>query len=52
MNQAHNKRGLGSNKMSAAKKREIQSAGGKSSPTNFKNDSARASALGKEGGSR
>jgi len=51
MTQGASKRGLGSSKMSAAKKKEIQSAGGKSSPTNFKNDPARASMLGHEGGS-
>ena len=43
------KRGLGSDKMSDAKKKQIQSMGGQASGGNFKNDPARASAAGKEG---
>jgi general stress protein YciG len=41
------KRGLGSDKMSDAKKREIQSKGGQASGGNL--SSARASEMGKEG---
>lgn len=43
------KRGLGSDKMSDAKKRAIQSAGGSASGGNFAKDTDRASAAGKEG---
>jgi general stress protein YciG len=43
-------RGLGSPNMSEAKKRKIQSAGGSASGGNFKNDRAKASRAGKEGG--
>ena len=48
---ATSKRGLGSDKMSDAKKKQIQSAGGKASGGNFKNDPQRASEAGQAGGS-
>lgn len=51
MAQGTNKRGLGSDKMSDAKKKQIQSAGGRSSPGNFKQNPQRASEAGQEGGS-
>lgn len=43
-------KGFGS--MSAERRREIASMGGKKSPSNFKNDPKRAAAAGKLGGSR
>lgn len=45
-------RGLGSPKMSEAKKKEIQSKGGQASPQNFKNNPDLASEAGAEGGRR
>jgi general stress protein YciG len=36
--------------MSPERRREIQSMGGKTSPTNFKNDPERAREIGKRGG--
>jgi general stress protein YciG len=43
------KRGFGS--MSPERRREIASMGGKSTPSNFRNDPARASVIGQKGGS-
>jgi general stress protein YciG len=45
-------RGLGSDKMSEAKKKQIQSAGGKASPQNFAKNKDLASQAGQEGGSQ